>query len=261
VVCGNDPVGKYCVDSPPRDQVTNDVTTNVSDFGVLPGASATAYAGTTARLPFQLSYSDKAALGRRTFALTATAALPNASALAAPSAIDAPPNTSSPADVLVRVPPGTPGGRYTVTLSAAIGSPPVTRTNTGTVFVQPLPPGPPPTLILSPIDNDFTATRSGTKVNLLVVKKVPTGGVVTARCLRGGGRCPFKSKTIKSSRTVKLTKFFHKKLRPGTVLEVGITADRRIGRVVQYKVRKAPFAPTKDTLCQPPGAPKPLPCE
>jgi hypothetical protein len=261
VVCGNDPVGKYCVDSPPHDQISADVTTNVTDFGVVPGAGATVYAGTTARVPFQLSYSDKAALGRKTFALTATAALPNASALAAPSTIDAPPNTSSPADVLVRVPPGTPGGRYTVTLSAAIGSPPVTRTNTGTVFVQPLPPGPPPTLIQSPIDTDFIPTRAGTKVNRLVVQQVPAGGVVTVRCVRGGGHCPFKSKTFKSRRTVALTKFFRRKLRPRTMLEVGITADRRIGRVLQYKVRKAPFGPAKKTLCEPPGSPKPLPCE
>jgi hypothetical protein len=98
-------------------------------------------------------------------------------------------------------------------------------------------------------------------VNRLVVQQVPAGGVVTVRCVRGGGRCPFKSKTFKSRRTVTLTKFFRRKLRPRTMLEVGITADRRIGRVLQYKVRKAPFGPAKKTLCEPPGSPKPLPCE
>jgi hypothetical protein len=261
VVCGDDPIGKYCVDSPPHAQISDDVTTNVSDFGVLPGTGPTVYAGTTARVPFQLRYSDKASLGRKAFSLTATAALPNAGVLADPRSIDASPNSNSPASVLVRVPPGTPGGRYTVTLSAAIGSPPVTRANTATVFVQPLPPGPAPTPILSPVDNDFTTTPAGTKVHLLVVKKVPTGGVVSVRCLRGRGRCPFKSKTIKNRRTVKLTKLFRgRTLRPGTVLEVSITADRRIGKVVQYKVRKG-LSPTKDTLCAPPGTSKPLSCE
>jgi hypothetical protein len=60
---------------------------------------------------------------------------------------------------------------------------------------------------------------------------------------------------------VKLTKLFRgRTLRPGTMLEVSITADRRIGKVVQYKVRKG-LSPTKDTLCAPPGTSKPLSCE
>jgi hypothetical protein len=262
VVCGNDPIGKYCVDSPPAAAVSDDLKTDVSDFGILSGSSVTVYAGTTARVPFQLRYSDKAGLGRKTFGLTAGSELPQSSAVADPRSVDAAPNTTNDATVLVPVPASTPGGRYTVTLSAGIGSPAVTRTNTGTIFVQPLPPGPPPSPILSPVDNQWTPTRSGTtKVDLLVVRNVPSGGVVTARCLRGRGSCAFKSKTFKRRRTVKLTTLFRgRKLKVGTVVEVGITADRRIGKVIQYKVRKGRI-PSKQTRCEPPGAAKPLPCD
>jgi hypothetical protein len=73
----SDADGKYCVDSPPRARISDDITTDVSDFGVLPGASATVYAGTTAKVPFQLRYSDKAGLGREGFSLTAATELPN----------------------------------------------------------------------------------------------------------------------------------------------------------------------------------------
>jgi hypothetical protein len=262
VVCGNDAASRYCVDSPPHAAVSDDLKTDVSDFGVLAGSSVTVYAGTTARVPFQLRYTDKAGLGRKTFSLTAGSELPLASAAADPRSIDAAPNSSNPATVLVRVPASTPGGRYTVTLSAGIGSPAITRTNTGTIFVQPLPPGPAPSPILSPVDNQWTPTRSGTtKVDRLVVRNVPRGGVVTARCLRGRGSCAFKSKTFKRRRTVKLTTLFRgRKLRTGTVVEVGITADRRIGKVIRYTVRKR-RPPTTRTLCEPPGAHKPLSCD
>jgi hypothetical protein len=262
VTCGNDPAGKYCVDSPPLTTVSDDLKTDVSDFGVLTGSSVTVYAGTTARVPFQVRYTDKAGLGRKTFSLTAGTELPQSSAAADPRSIDAAPNSSNAATVRVPVPASTPGGRYTVTLSAGIGSPAITRTNTGTIFVQPLPPGPQPSPILSPVDNQWTPSRSGaTKVDLLVVRNVPSGGVVTARCLRGRGSCAFKSKTFKHRRTVKLTTLFRgRKLRTGTMVEVGITADRRIGKVIRYTVRKGRI-PTKQTLCEPPGARKPLSCD
>jgi hypothetical protein len=263
VNCGNDnPDAKYCVDSPPRSDVDEDITTDVSDFGMLPGASVTAYAGTTARVPFQLRYSDKGGLGREGLLLAATTEVPGTRAVAEPRTIDAAPNSTSAANALVAVPAGTPGGRYTVTLSAATGAPPVTRANTGTIFVQPLPPGPPPLPITSPIDNRWTAFKSGTRVDNLAVKKVPAGGKVTIRCLRGRGSCKFKSKSFKGRRTVKLTSLFrHRKLKPKTVVEVSITADKRIGKLVRYTVRKRPQTPATRTLCEPPGSPKPLPCE
>jgi hypothetical protein len=261
VSCGNDAVGKYCVDSPPRAEMSDDITTDVSDFGILSGASATAYAGTTARVPFQLSYSDKAKLGHEDFSLAATTEVPNGRVVAEPQTIDAQPDSSNPLSALVAVPAGTPGGRYKVTLSAATGSPAIVRANTGTIFVQPLPPGPAPTAINSSVANAWDAKRSGTRVKRLEVTEVPTGGAVTVRCLRGRGSCAFRSKTITNRRTVKLTKLFrHRTLRLRTVVEVDITAPQRIGKVNRYTVRKNRI-PVKRTLCEPPGAPTPLPCD
>lgn len=261
VVCGNDAVGKYCVDSPPRAQMSDDITTEVSDFGVLSGASTTAYAGTTARLPFSLRYSDRANLGRGSFSLSATTEMPNARAVAEPQSLDAAPDSTSTATALVTVPAGTPGGRYPVTMSAATGAPPITRTNIGTIFVQPLPPGPAPLPINSPVENAWNAQRSGTRVKRLEVSQVPTGGAVTVRCSRGRGSCAFKSKSIKKQRKVKLTKLFRKrKLKLRTVVEINITAPQRIGKVIRFTVRKSRI-PTKRTLCEPPGSPKPLPCD
>jgi hypothetical protein len=260
VACGNDAVGKYCVDSPPRAQM-DDITTDVSDFGVLAGASATAYAGTTARVPFGVRYSDKAGLGRESFAVTATTDVPNSRAVAEPGTVDAAPNSTNTASALVAVPAGTPGGRYTVTLSAAAGAPPIARENKGTIFVQPLPPGPPPSPINSSVNNQWTAFKSGTRVDKLVVTNVPAGGTVTARCRRGRGSCKFTSKSFSGRRTVNLKPLFRKrKLKPKTVVEVSITADKRIGKLVRYTVRKKPQIPTMRTLCEPPGSPKPLAC-
>lgn len=261
VACGNDAVGKYCVDSPPRAQMSDDITTDVSDFGLLPGASVTAYAGTTARVPFPLRYSDKAKLGRESFSLTATTDVPNGRALADPQTIDAAPDSANTANALVAVPAGTPAGRYTVTLSAATGTPPIKRENRGTIFVQALPPGPPPSQISSDVENEWNAKRSGTRVKILKVTRVPTDGSVTVRCLRGGRSCAFRSKTIKGRRTVNLTKLFRRRnLRPRTVVEVNITAPQHIGKLLRYTVRKNRL-PKKQKLCEPPGAPKPLPCD
>ena len=261
VSCPDDATGKLCVDTPPRGDISGDITTDVSDFGMLGGTTATAYAGTTARVPLQLRYSDKGGLGRESFLLAATTELPGTRAVAEPRTISAAPNSTNAASALVEVPASTPGGRYAVTLSAATGTPPVTRSTTATIFVQPLPPGPAPTPIDSPVDNRWTPFKSGTKVDLLVVRRVPGGAAVTVRCLRGRGSCKFKSKSFKNRRTVKLTPLFRgRRLKPNTVIEVNITADKRIGKLLRYKVRKPPLIPFKQSLCEPPGAPKPLPC-
>jgi hypothetical protein len=257
VVCGNDAVGKYCVDSPPRAQM-DDITTDVSDFGVLAGASATAYAGTTARVPFGVRYSDKAGLGRESFAVTATTDVPNSRAVAEPGTVDAAPNSTNTASALVAVPAGTPGGRYTVTLSAAAGAPPIARENKGTIFVQPLPPGPPPSPNSAQVDTFFVPSRAGTKVRTLVVTSVPAGGTVVVIC-RGRG-CPFKSKTIKKRGRVTLTRLFRRsKLRARTVVEIRVTAPNYIGKVFTFKMRKK-STPTSKLRCVPPGTNKPLAC-
>jgi hypothetical protein len=258
VTCGNDAVGKYCVDSPPRAQMSDDITTNVSDFGVLPGASATAYAGTTALVPFALRYSDKAKLGRESFSLTARTDVPDGRALADLPSVDAAPDSTNAVSALVAVPAGTPGGRYSVTLSAATGAPPITRANSGTIFVQSLPPGPPPSANPAQVDTFFKPTRAGTRVQRLVVKSVPTGGTVRVAC-RGRG-CAFKSKTLKKRGRVSLTSLFrHRRLRSRTGVEIRVTAPNFIGKVFTFKMRKT-STPTSKLRCLPPGSTKALPC-
>jgi hypothetical protein len=102
--------------------------------------------------------------------------------------------------------------------------------------------------------------RSETVLTRAVVNDVPVGATVIVRC-RGGG-CPFKSKTIRHRHgQVKLTRAFrHRRLRPGTVVEVRITAPGRIGKVSRLIIRraKAPRAPRP--LCLPPGATRPERC-
>jgi hypothetical protein len=258
VTCGNDAVGKYCVDSPPRAVMSDDITTNVSDFGVLPGASTPVYAGTTARVPFLLSYSDKGKLGHKDFSLAATTNVPNTRALVDLPTIDAEPDSTNAANALVAVPAGTPGGRYSVLLSAATGSPPITRINSGTIFVQPLPPGPPPSANPAQVDTFFNPTRAGTTVRRLVVKSVPTGGMVRVVC-KGRG-CAFKSKTLKKRGKVSLTSLFrHRKLRPRTGVEISVTAPNFIGKLFTFKMRKT-STPTSKLRCLPPGSTKALPC-
>jgi hypothetical protein len=112
------------------------------------------------------------------------------------------------------------------------------------------------------VENKWTPFKAGTRVETLVVRNVPAGGRVTIRCTRGRGSCKFKSKGFNGRRTVNLKSLFRKrKLKPKTLVEVSITADNRIGKVVRYTVRKRPQIPATKTLCEPPGSPRPLACE
>ena len=67
------------------------------------------------------------------------------------------------------------------------------------------------------------------------------------RC-KGKG-CPFKRKTAKGKRGVaKLGKHFKgAKLKPGTTLEVRVTAPGMVGKVVRYTFRSKRKLPSSDT--------------
>lgn len=124
-----------CVDSPLTERVPTNLVATVSDFGVLAGDRAAAGHEETATVSFPIQYSDVAALGSREFALTATTNVPGTgTSLGAPT-VTVEPNTTKTVAVNVRVPAGTRLGSYTVTLSAATGTPAVTRSNTATIEV------------------------------------------------------------------------------------------------------------------------------
>ena len=92
------------------------------------------------------------------------------------------------------------------------------------------------------------------------VRDIPSGGKVTMRC-KGKG-CPFKRKTAKGKRGVaKLGKHFKgAKLKPGTTLEVRVTAPGMVGKVVRYTFRSNRKLPSSTRRCLPPGASKPVAC-
>jgi hypothetical protein len=269
VVCGDDAPGKYCVDSPPHGAVGDDLKTDVSDFVVLPGAGTTAYAGTTAVVPFDVRYSDGADLGTKTFALGASTELPRTTATTDARTIDAKPDTTTRATALVPIPADTPPGRYDVSLSAAIGVPAVTRTSTARIVVEPVPKpasGATPTRNGARVVFVWTPTRSGTTARSLVVKNAPANGEVAVSC--HGGGCAFKTKTFKKRRAVRLTPLFrHRKLRPRTVVKIGVTGPSHISKLFTFTVRtfkpKAPKlrnAPAAKVRCVPPGTQRALPC-
>jgi hypothetical protein len=123
-----------CFDSPPTGVATS-LTTSVSDFGVLTGADTTAGHGETATLTFPVSYLDGAGKGTQNLTIAATTTLPGATATPSGNALQVTPNSTSNVSVTVPVPQATPLGTYTVTLSAAVGSPAVTRSNTAKLQV------------------------------------------------------------------------------------------------------------------------------
>jgi RTX calcium-binding nonapeptide repeat (4 copies)/Putative metal-binding motif len=98
--------------------------------------------------------------------------------------------------------------------------------------------------IRSRVDDRWLVYARYTKVARLVVRDVPAGARVTLRC-RGKG-CGFRRKTAAAHRgRASLTKLFKgRRLKPGAVVEVRVTAPGKIGSVVRFTVR-ARKLPTK----------------
>jgi hypothetical protein len=113
--------------------------------------------------------------------------------------------------------------------------------------------------VTASVVNTWRANRRGARVTRLVVRDAPATATVTVRCL--GKRCRQRRATVPVSAkgTAKLTRLVRRRLRPGTVLEVRITAPNMIGKVVRYRVRRG-AVPQGRRLCLPPGAVKPGKC-
>jgi len=120
---------------------------------------------------------------------------------------------------------------------------------------------------------DFLAIRSrvrpgwsvhGSRVTItkLLVSRVPSGGTVELRC--AGKHCPFRDRHGSKPRwgIVNLLDAIEEKrsgFRAGQLLEVRITAEERVGKVVRYALRKG-RTPHGRVLCLRPGTRSPRPC-
>ena len=104
---------------------------------------------------------------------------------------------------------------------------------------------------------DFRFFRTYTRLLSLTVTKVPAGGRIVVTCKSKKKRsCAFKSKRFsfaKATKTVKLVKLFKKRrLSPGTVFVVRVTAPDVLGKVARHTVRKGK-APLRKITCVTPG--------
>jgi hypothetical protein len=101
-----------------------------------------------------------------------------------------------------------------------------------------------------------------TKLTSLKINGAPPGAKVRVTCKGKGKGCPFKRKTTRANAqgSVALTKRFKgARLKPGAVIEVRVSADDAIAKVLRITIRKRK-APKRATLCLPPGASKPAAC-
>jgi hypothetical protein len=99
-----------------------------------------------------------------------------------------------------------------------------------------------------------------TTVLRLVVIRVPRGASVQVRC--DGRGCPFKRAKPRVRRhRANATRLFNGALlRPGSVIDVRITAPMSVGKVVRYKTRRRKQLPSKQILCLRPGERRPTAC-
>jgi hypothetical protein len=140
---------------------------------------------------------------------------------------------------------------------AAGGEPAPTPSPTPTPAPSPTP-TPTPTVPLPLTAASVTATfksfNAFTKVVTLAVTKVPAGGAVVLSCTprKSKKACPLKRKTFRfgagSQKKSFASLFKKRKLTPGTVIRIRITAPGAIGKVVSFTVRKGK-GPTRVTTC------------
>jgi hypothetical protein len=94
----------------------------------------------------------------------------------------------------------------------------------------------------------------GVRVTLLSVN-APSSAHIAARCLGAG--CPLRSLSI--PRAPARLRPFERFLPAGTVLQVRVTSDKRIGKFASFRIR-ARSAPQRTDRCLAPGRAKPTPC-
>jgi hypothetical protein len=125
----------------------------------------------------------------------------------------------------------------------------------------PPPPPPPPAKIDADARFNWLANRRWTRNTSFSVTGVPAGAAVELRC-RGRG-CPARKRSIKvstSGRADVHRTLRRSHLRPGASLELRITRNDMIGKVLRFKIRRGK-APTWRKLCLTPGATSPGRCQ
>ena len=131
-----------------------------------------------------------------------------------------------------------------------------------TAPTPPPPPPPPPSGSAARIKAlvSFSYVWRGRRLVLseIVVKNVPLGARLTARCTRKpcGGRRYAK---LAKRHAVSLRPFVGRPLRRGTVLEIRVTKAGRTGAVKRLSIRRK-GAPSMTTRCLPDGGRRPVRC-
>jgi hypothetical protein len=107
----------------------------------------------------------------------------------------------------------------------------------------------------------FRVSESETEFTTLNIQGVPADATLYITCVGGG--CPFRSQTATSPRAqaeMSLTSMLGRaRFRPGTIIEVRITAPNSVGKVLRWTVQRNK-APKLTSLCLQPGATKPSAC-
>jgi hypothetical protein len=107
---------------------------------------------------------------------------------------------------------------------------------------------------------NWLAFARHTRVDVLRLRDIPVGGRATLRCTGRG--CPFrkaKRLRIRDGRANATGLFEGKRLRPGAVIAIRVTAPGTMGKIVRYTMRSR-RPPAKQTLCDPPGQSRPGRC-
>jgi hypothetical protein len=112
------------------------------------------------------------------------------------------------------------------------------------------------------VSNRWSVARRFTRLRTLIVHNAPKGAKVVFRC-RGRG-CPIKRARRRAvprelARVVLHRGFARARLRPGTRLQLTITAAETIGRTYTYTVQRGAL-PTSRTVCRAPGQKKGQAC-
>jgi hypothetical protein len=112
------------------------------------------------------------------------------------------------------------------------------------------------------VSNQWAVSRTGTRLQTLIVRQAPRGARVVFTC-KGRG-CPFRKarrrKVRRNLAPVRLDRGFAKaRLRPGARLRIAITARGTIGRTYTFKVQRLAL-PTNRVVCRAPGARKGRKC-
>jgi hypothetical protein len=114
--------------------------------------------------------------------------------------------------------------------------------------------------VAAQIQASWTLNKAFAKLRKLNVSKVPAGGKVQVLCTGKGCAFARKSAPVKGGGASLVKLFKGRKLKPGAVIEVRVTAPGMTGQVVRFTVRKGKKTPARSTLCLALGAAKPAAC-